>query len=338
MPVELKSASAEFFSAKHANELTAAVIAEKKRMGMLNKAQGNLPQALIDFTSARDLENDLLGAKHPETAKTNLLIAEVLNASGRTDEALQQYQKAVPVLEEPVKKSDKSMGEISVSQGYSFLGIGDYENARKIYDGAVNYRQSVYGAQHIEVFTCAILGIYLLGDSKWNLFDQVANAKDGLALAHQNLKQYPEALKLYKESLDTKLRMYGEHDLSVAGTYNNMAVIYDQLGQPEDAVRLLDKVLDIKQRILEPQDLGIAGSLKNRGNILLKSGRLDEALNAFSAAVKIERFVFHDYDDCIVSSLKTISKILGLLGRSQESETARNDAVHVEQTLASRRR
>ena len=108
---------------------------------------------------------------------------------------------------------------------------------------------------------------------------------DGLALAQQSLKHYPEALKLYQESLNVKIRMYIEVDLSVI----------------------------FKQRILEPQDLGIASSLKNRGNALLKCDRLEDALNAFTTAVKTERVVFHDYHKCIASSLKTTSTILGCL-------------------------
>ena len=152
MPVQLDSAAAtQFFSEKNASELTSTIIAAKKRNGLSSKAQGNLNQAITELTSARDLQTEKLGPNHPDTAHTNLLIAEVLNSSGRTDQSLLQYRSALAALDDPAKKSDKSIGDISIAQGYSYLGLGDFEKAKVSYDNAVKFRKSVYGERHIEV-------------------------------------------------------------------------------------------------------------------------------------------------------------------------------------------
>lgn len=137
-------------SAGHSKVLN-SVIAEKKKSGMSNRAHGNLSQALIDFTSARDLEAEALGRNHPVTAQTNLLIAEVLDASGKKGEAQQLKQQATADIDAFAKKTENATNEISVKQGYDCICSGDYENAKKIYDSAVRCRQSVYGPQDIEV-------------------------------------------------------------------------------------------------------------------------------------------------------------------------------------------
>jgi hypothetical protein len=113
MPTELSLPN----SSGHSNVLN-SVIAEKKRSGMVNKVHGNLPQALIDFTSARDIEAESLGRNHPVTAQTNLLIAEVLDASGRKDEAQLLYHQATADIDAFAKQAEKSSNEISVKQGY----------------------------------------------------------------------------------------------------------------------------------------------------------------------------------------------------------------------------
>ena len=135
-------------------ELALSEAEGKKISGKSYQIEGNLVQALADFTSAKDLESNILGPRHTTTAQTKISLASVLHAQGRNEEALQLFSEAYQTLNASAGKSNKAMGDLYASQGSAFLSSGDFERARAVFYKAVCFKQSTYGEINIEVLIC----------------------------------------------------------------------------------------------------------------------------------------------------------------------------------------
>jgi tetratricopeptide (TPR) repeat protein len=167
-------------------------------------------------------------------------------------------------------------------------------------------------------------------------FNQVAIAKDGLALALYNLKQYAEAIKCCQESLKLKQDIFGSSSStqpSVAETYNNMAVILQRMGDNDQAMEAFQHTVKIKSESLGQMHLSVAGTLKNQGKAQAAAGKLNDALHSFERAVAIEIDAFQNCHPCIVSTWTTISAMRSKLGWADKAAEAQKESERVKEAV-----
>jgi len=93
------------------------------------------------------------------------------------------------------------------------------------------------------------------------------------------------AERLYRESLDIRLRTLGANDGDVARSTNNLANIAFQRGRYEEAVRLYTAAVSSLKNVGPPADVALP--LLNLGGALLREGKHPEAIIVLRESVDI---------------------------------------------------
>ena len=81
----------------------------------------------------------------------------------------------------------------------------------------------------------------------------IANSLANLASLHEELQEYPEAVKYYQEALGIIRNIYGEQNSTFATILKGLAILYGNIGNREKARELLNKIHFITKGAL-PED------------------------------------------------------------------------------------
>lgn len=147
-------------------------------------------------------------------------------------------------------------------EGMFFVRMGDWENARKIYERALAIRRSL-GDRYGELIVLNSLS---------NLF-----RRGGQPL--------PEALKLYQQAEQLARELQAED--SRIEILLGMGITYFALGNIEHAVECLNQVLSFAQKV---HNLALEASARhNLGSIAWTQGQLEEAQEYFQNALALEK-------------------------------------------------
>jgi tetratricopeptide (TPR) repeat protein len=74
-----------------------------------------------------------------------------------------------------------------------------------------------------------------------------------MALCHENLQQWSEAVACYKEAVEHSRNLHGNNHPEYATTLYNLALLFARLKQYEEAIPRLEEALAIRQRMFADQ-------------------------------------------------------------------------------------
>jgi serine/threonine-protein kinase len=139
--------------------------------------------------------------------------------------------------------------------------------------------------------------------------------------AYRNLASFEKADRLVVQSLETRQRILGEHDLAVAASYNSLCLLRLGQGDLESAEEWCRRGLELRETAPESSPLLVAESLNSLSLVLSERGRFDEAESLQREALRIRRAHLPDGDRAVTTSLNNLAALLKEKGSYAEAET-----------------
>jgi CHAT domain-containing protein/Tfp pilus assembly protein PilF len=116
----------------------------------------------------------------------------------------------------------------------------------------------------------------------------IADACSDLAILHDNLGNYSEALPLFQRTLDIRERILGASHPEIANALSDVAGLYREQGNYAQALPLFQRALEIREKILAPDDPDIAESLNSLAMLCEDRASYVEAQQLVERAIKID--------------------------------------------------
>jgi eukaryotic-like serine/threonine-protein kinase len=108
-----------------------------------------------------------------------------------------------------------------------------------------------------------------------------------MASAYVKLGLYEPAVRLQREALETRERIFGPQHLLVAESLQDLSVILTQQGSFNEAEKLLERALAIRRRILGENDLSVARTIRLLADLKLEHGEEREAERLYHSVLTI---------------------------------------------------
>ena len=109
-----------------------------------------------------------------------------------------------------------------------------------------------------------------------------------LGTLNNKFGEYDKALEYYQQSLEIRIRNFGELHTDVATSYNNLGNIWRNKGDYEKAQEYYQQSLEIRIKILGEQHPDVAKSYNNMGNIWKNKGDYEKALEFYQRSLEIK--------------------------------------------------
>ncbi|HEU0175875.1 MAG TPA: tetratricopeptide repeat protein, partial [Blastocatellia bacterium] len=137
-----------------------------------------------------------------------------------------------------------------VAEGVRLYGAGKYDEARPMYEHAIEIRERVLGANHLEV----------------------AQALNDLAAVYYAKGAYAKVGPLFRRALDIKEKALGPEHPEVARTLNNLAIFYFYSSDYSRAESLFERALTLKEKALGPDHPDVALASNNLALVYYERG------------------------------------------------------------------
>src|SRR6266511_47528 len=230
-----------------------------------------------------------------------------LRNSGRYDEALPHFERALEILERRLGPDHPD-----VSQAISGLATlhyykGEYSKAEPLYQRALAIRKKSLGPEHPDVAASlnnlanlySNLGDYAKAEPLYQRalaireksldpeHPDVAQSLHNLAILYSNLGDYAKAEPLYQRALAIREKSLGPEHPDVAQSIYNLAVLYSKMGDYAKAEPLDQRALAIREKSLGPEHPDVAASLNNLASLYTHLGDYAKAESLDQRALAI---------------------------------------------------
>ncbi|ODV80928.1 uncharacterized protein CANTADRAFT_25263 [Suhomyces tanzawaensis NRRL Y-17324] len=192
-----------------------------------------------------NIQEQLYGIVHPETAKLFSMISQVYADIGL------EYQAAV-LARKAIILAERTTGFDSYDTISAYMNSGFYEssnlelvNSLKLYKQAINVWSTVYGRDHPTLVTT------------------LTNLAESLT----RVKLYPSAAKLFEEALGLSIKTNGPVSQLTGSIYYSLALLLLNSGKFKESLNFFSIAQDIFTKVLGPDDFLSRQSSKYSGSI-----------------------------------------------------------------------
>ena len=316
------------------------------QVARLRFAQGQMEEGVSLARRALEL---LEREEEPDPGRlghAHLLLASLLQESGRTEEALTHANQAHAALE-----STFGVGsEAAVSALGAIAGIhfdrGDYSLARDVIEQADAANLELYGEMHVKR-AAMLRGRAVIHEARQE-FEQAKVCREkalaidreilgedhpdvgddlyALASTAEAMGDFEQAESILRDLLERDRVQLGEHP-AVALDLNDLASVLSSTGRFSEALTLFQEAAELQERVLPPDHPEIATTLSNTGVLFKRWGRRDEARPYFERALEIrERTLEPDHPN-LLTSLNLLAILHYEEGRFEEAEVMYRDVL-----------
>ncbi|HEU4422046.1 MAG TPA: tetratricopeptide repeat protein [Pilimelia sp.] len=244
----------------------------------------------------RDCEHTL-GDNHDTTLVTRNNLAQVYDAVGRLDEAIDLLTRTLADRERVLGPDHPHALTLRNNLASAYETAGRLDEAIDLYTRNLTHRERVLGPDHpgtltsrnnlayayraagrldeaIELYTRTLAGCErVLGPDHTDTL----NSRNNLASAYQAVGRLNEAIDLHTRTLADYERVLGPDHPDTLTSRNNLASAYEAAGRLDEAIDLLTRTLTDRERVLGPDHPHTLTSRNNLANAYRTAGRLDEA-------------------------------------------------------------
>ncbi len=238
-------------------------------MGGLLNAMGELAAARPFYERALAINEEVIGATHPDTATSLNNMGTLLQAMGALEAARPFFERALAIREEVLGATHPDTALSLNNMGFLLQAMGELEAARPFYERALAIREEVLGTTHPDTA------------SSLNNMGFLLQAMGELAAARPF---YERALAIYEEVL-------GATHPDTALSLNNMGTLLQAMGDWDAARPHYERALTIHEEVLGATHPDTANSLNNMGTLLQAIGELDGARPFYERALAIHEEV-----------------------------------------------
>ncbi|MGB9177926.1 MAG: tetratricopeptide repeat protein [Pyrinomonadaceae bacterium] len=212
-----------------------------------------------------EIDKELLGEKHPNTATSLNNLAELYRVQGRYEEAELLHQQALEIRKKVLAKKHSDIAQSLNNLALVYKTQGRYEEAGPLYQQSLEIRKEVSGDKH----------------------PLTASSLNNLAGLYYAQGRYEEAEPLYQQALEIRKEVLGDKHPDTAQSLNNLAELYRTQGRYEDAEPLYQQALEICKEVLGEKHPYLALSFNNLALLYYAQGRYEEAELMFKRALEI---------------------------------------------------
>ena len=223
--------------------------------------------------------------------------------STNPNEGANAKMTAREVLQNVVKTMEKSKldglgkADLLSTLSKSFYGLGEFKRAKSSAIEEISWREKA---------------------AEPNL-DDIAVAKNSLALAHSALGENKESLLILEQLLKAAKAKPDATLLQIAEFENNLAVEYSNFGRLDDSIELHRKVMDLRIKELGIEHIDTIHSLANLANTLQKASRFDESKSLLEqATMQLKKTLADDHPNLLMAmgNLAIVYQLTGELDKS----------------------
>jgi tetratricopeptide (TPR) repeat protein len=269
--------------------------------------QGKYAEAEPLFRQALAVREEVLGPRHPDSARSCNNLATNLEAQGRAKEAEPLFQKALDVSEEVLGPRHPDTASSYNNLAYNLWAQGRYPEAEPLDRKALAVREEVLGPRHPDT----------------------ARSCNNLATNLQAQGRYQEAEPLLRRALDVWKEVLGPRHPDTATSYNNLAANLEAQGQAREAEPLFRKALAVREGVLGPRHPHTARSYNNLAENLHAQGRYQEAEPLLRRALAVREEVLGPRHPDTATGYHNLAVNLETQGWAREAEPLSRQALAI---------
>lgn len=264
-----------------------------------------------------------------------------------TDDSDEQLTRITESIRQQIQH-----GSTSMSLGHLLFRLGEYDNAKKIYDnilastsandirsryqlynvlGSLAYAKSEYSTA-LSYFQKILDMCPLPDDCKHFDFTDVYN---NMAMVHHTTGNYVTASEYYEIIAEIREGSPTPDILKLGQVYNNIAVVNNAAGRHRIALEYFRKSLDIFESSLPPAHPDLAFLYNNIGMINDTMGERNTALQYFEKALQVQKKSLPSNHLSLVGTLNNLGSVKYWLAQYQTAVEHYQNALHILQTVGS---
>ncbi len=234
--------------------------------------------------------------------------------------------------------------------GQAYLGLGLYNQATRLLEGALAIRRQVHGGDHPEVAATLHDLAYLLRDQgrfsdseplfreslamRRRLFGDehldVVISLNGLAYLLRGRGDFAESAVLYREALATGRKLFGAAHRQIIVSLNGLAAAHFQQGDYKGAEPLFREALEMTRTRLGEDHPDVPMVLYNLAKVLHETGDLEESESFYREAIALGRKVRGDRHPLGAMSLMGLADALRDKGDLDGAEPLYRQALQIQ--------
>ncbi|XP_050203430.1 uncharacterized protein LOC126653558 [Mercurialis annua] len=268
-------------------------------LGNLLIKEGKASDAEIHFMRILSIYKKLYGENDGRTGMALCSLAKLNCSTGKVEEAINLYKKALQVIKDSnyVALDDNIMEQIRIDLAELLHVVGRGKEGRELLEECLLINEKYKGKEHSSSVT------HLLN----------------LATSNSQSKNFVEAERLLRISLDIMMRTVSPEDQSITFPMLQLAVTMYNLNRDEEAEQLALKVLRIREKAFGKDSLPVGEALDCLVSIQIRLQRDDtELLELLRRVLKIQEKEFGYESEEVMQTLKKTVFYLDKLGKKDE--------------------
>jgi CHAT domain-containing protein/Tfp pilus assembly protein PilF len=263
-----------------------------------------------------------------------------LYKQGKDTEGIDLAERSVAHAREHFGPHDPQIVELIYDLGRGFTRTGDYIQARKFYEEALQIRMNKLGEDHPDTATSKYLLAWFESDmanydKALDLFHQalafrkkhdgenhpkVAECYNSLAVLSQNRADYSKAEEFYLQALEIQKKSLNPLNPSTATTINNLGTLYWIMGEYEKAEPFFLNALEIRQKKLGEEHHYTATTLNNLALLYRSMGDFQQAEPLFKKVLKMRQKLLGPLHAFTITSTSNLGELYSLQDKLTEAE------------------
>jgi tetratricopeptide (TPR) repeat protein len=305
------------------------------------------------YRRALEIQEQILGPEHPDTATSLNNLAILLDAQGKLAAAEPLYRRTLEI-QEKVLGPEHPDTATSLNELASLLQAqGKLVEAEPLYRRALEIQEKVLGPEHPDTaHSLNDLASLLYAQSKLaeaepllrralEIQEKVlgpehpdtAAGLNNLAALLQAQGKLAEVEPLFRRALEIQEKVLGpEHPITAIGLNSLAGLLYAQ-GKPAEAAPLYRRSLEIREKVLGPEHPDTAKSLNNLAVLLHAQGKLAEVEPLLRRAQEIREKVLGPEHPDTANSLSNLAGLLQDQGKLAEAEPLYRRALEIQEKV-----
>lgn len=269
----------------------------KHQMGRAMSVTGASNLALKLFEELVSLRGQSLGKEHPDTLKSRINFASLLNSNGRSRESEKEHRSLIFACERVLGPEHPDTLKSRNNLANALDAQGKYAEAKAEHRARIAIEERVLGPEHPDTLS----------------------SRNNLAIALRNQGNHAQAEAEHRAVLAIRERILGPEHPSTLSSRNNLASALYAQGKHAEAEAENRAVLTLRQRVLGPEHPGTLTSRNNLANALYSQGKYAEVEEECRTVLAIrERVLGLEHPDVFMSCYN-LSLTLENLGRKAEA-------------------
>ena len=237
--------------------------------------------------------------------------------------------------------------------GQSYVGLGQFPEARKQTERALDLRRQVLGTRNQQTIE-TMLHLAEISWRQGRYPEAEALERQGLATSRRVLGnehpdtlaalrglggvytlegKYADAVTLESEALAISRRVFGPEHPATLRAMLNLGSVYSDLNKNAQAAELFSQILEIRRRVLGPEHPDTLLTMHNLANAYRRDGQLERAEALTTEALEVERRVLGPEHPETLRTMVVLGSLYGDHGKYGQAEALDSQTLEIKQRV-----